>query len=134
MEFPFLFTQVFYVATYFSLKKQREMFFKRLNISDDAAVSGRIKEIRLLREKNFLCTIAAVCFILNFTILPSLGFRWLSFYLRQSHNIIDRNIEQFILISLRILLSFSFAINPIVYVWRLPKYRKTFKLLYCESL
>ena len=129
--FPFLFTQVFYVATYFSLKKQGEMFLKRLNISDDAIVSGRILKIRLLREKNFLCTIAVVCFILNFTFLPSILFRFFYFQLGQSHSI-DPNIEQFILISFSILLSFNFAINPIVYVWRLPKYRKTFKLLYCK--
>ena len=46
------------------------------NISGDAVVSGRIMEIYLLREKKFLCTMAVVCFILNFNTLPSLGFRF----------------------------------------------------------
>ena len=58
------------------VKETKRDIFIIPNISDDAVVSGRIREIYLLREKKFLCTMAVVCFILNFNTLPSLGFRF----------------------------------------------------------
>ena len=123
--FPFLFTQVFYLATYFSLKKQRGRFFKRQDVSEAVL---RTMKIRLQREKQFLHTIAIVCFILNFTLLPSLT-------LLIVHGIYPQFSNQREVFSISMdFLSFSFATNPIVYVWRLPKYKKTFKLLYCKSL
>ena len=121
----FLLTQVFYLATYFSLKKQRGRFFKRQDVSEAVL---RTMKIRLQREKQFLHTIAIVCFILNFTLLPSLT-------LLIVHGIYPQFSNQREVFSISMdFLSFSFATNPIVYVWRLPKYKKTFKLLYCKSL
>ena len=124
----FLFTQAFYLATYFSLKKQREMYFNRQNVNE--AALGTIK-IRLQRERQFLHTIAIVCLILNLTLLPTLTFMIVhviypqfSTMQRGQPSILFRHL-------LLIFLSFNFAINPIIYGWRLPKYRKAFKLLYC---
>ena len=121
----FLLTQVFYLATYFSLKKQRGRFVKRQDVNEAVL---RTMKIRLQREKQFLHTIAIVCFILNFTLLPSLT-------LLIVHGIYPQFSNQREVFSISMdFLSFSFATNPIVYVWRLPKYKKTFKLLYCKSL
>ena len=128
----FIFGQVFYLATYISLKKQRGRLFKRQNISESTL--GTMK-IRLHREKQFLHTIAIVCLILNFTFLPSLGFMIFRAFHPDFRNIKQRELSCISFkLMLTVFLSFNFAINPIVYVWRLPKYRKTFKLLYCKSL
>ena len=123
MGISFLLTQVFYLATYFSLKKQRRKLSKRQNVSEAVL---RTMKIRLQREKQFLHTITIVCFILNFTLLPSLSLLIVRVIYPQFNNYVSSISMDF--------LSFSFAINPIIYAWRLPKYKKTFKLLLCKSL
>ena len=127
----FLLTQAFYLATYFSLKKQRERIFKRQNISE--AALGTIK-IRLQRERQFLHTLAIVCFILNLTLLPTLTFM-IVYVIYPKFSTLQRGQPRIIFHHLLLIfLSFNFAINPIFYGWRLPKYRKTFKLMYCKFL
>ena len=64
----FSLTLLIYLGTYVSLKNQRRKVLTEGNISEAAARSIRI---RLENEKNFLITIAIVCFILAFTFVPS---------------------------------------------------------------
>ena len=92
MGISFLLTQAFYLATYFSLKKQRERIFKRQNISE--AALGTIK-IRLQRERQFLHTLAIVCFILNLTLLPTLTFMIVHVIYPKFSNIAERTTQNY---------------------------------------
>ena len=113
MGISFLLTQAFYVATYFSLKKQRERIFKRQNISE--AALGTIK-IRLQRERQFLHTLAIVCFILNLTLLPTLTFM-IVHVIYPKFSTLQRGQPSIIFHHLLLIfLSFKFAINPIFYL------------------
>ena len=128
----FSLTLLIYLGTYVSLKNQRRKVLTEGNISEAAARSIRI---RLENEKNFLITIAIVCFILAFTYVPSFV-GMLLLHLGNHVSSLNRS-EIKILAALYmlglVLLTINFAINPFVYVWRLPKHRKTFKKLYCKS-
>lgn len=120
----FLSVYIFYFATYISLRRQRNELRKRQNISEGTfnAIKGRQEQ-----EKRFLITIAVVCIILMIVFLPAIGMRTLIVLLslvRTSR----------IYSALLILLSINYLINPIIYLIRLPRYRKTFKKLYCNFM
>ena len=127
----FLCAQVFYLGTYISLKKQRKNILADENISE---TTSRMIRKRLENEKRFLVTIAIVCGILVVTVLPQM-INVLVFGL--IFPTIGKNLTRnrtngiiFMVISLS-LFSINLAVNPFVYLWRLPRYRKTFKNLYC---
>ena len=125
----FLLTQFFYLRTYFSLKNQRRKLLTEGNVCEAAA---RSIMIRLENEKNFLYTIAIVCSILAVSFLPfllsgllvQLSLEGKSYTLPKSPVLLPLYCTSLVL------LATNFAINPFVYVWRIPKYRKTFKKLY----
>ena len=115
---------VIYAATYHKLKKQSR------NITLQNSSESRAQEIRILKEKKFLNTIILIACVAFLCIVPFMVFS------RINSN--PSNLRGNILviqIFTKIFLFFfnaNFAVNPIIYVIRLPNYRKTFYLLYCR--
>ena len=111
-----------YACTYWKLRKQAK------NIALQNSCESRAQEIRILKEKKFLNTIILIACVAFLSIVPSMVFFQIYHALTWRNDIfieIIRKIFVFILYT-------NFAVNPIIYVIRLPNYRKTFYLLYCR--
>lgn len=124
----FLAVNIFYLATYVALRRQRNALRNRQDISEGSLTAMKARQ---KQEKRFLMTIAIVCFILTIVYVPLLGMATITVLLRDVLNV-KRTEEVFSV--LFVLLSVNFLINPIIYLLRLPKYRKTFKELYCNFI
>ncbi len=114
------FAGVMYGFTYYKLKKQSRNFALE-------NVSNRQQQARVMKEKQFLRTIILIACIVVACVVPSTIFYT---YAVVQKTYIDG-------LAARILIGIStgifyvnFAVNPMVYVLRLPNYRKTFYLLY----
>ena len=114
---------VMYSSTYYKLKKQSR------NMALRNSTEGRAQEIRILKEKRFLNTIILIaCFAFGCVVpymILCLNYDSLSL---PKENLIDGVIGT---ASLSIFYS-NFAVNPLIYILRLPNYRRTFYLLYCK--
>ncbi len=113
-------TGLLYLLTSISLRKQT----RNLALYN-ASGSNRSQATRLLKEKQFVRTIVLVACIAVIGIVPcSIAYHVMSTKIIQSAAL-D------ILLCFLIALFFStFADNPLIYFLRLPRYRKTFYLLY----
>ena len=127
MSLTFFLTQLFYLGTYFSLKKQRR---ELLAYQDVGGVTCRALKLRLENEKNFLFTVAIVCSIQAAIILPILSYILLYSFLFP--NRLTKHTNYVFRWIFMILLCINYAVNPFVYLWRFPRYKKTFKKLYCN--
>ena len=127
----FLLTQTMYFASYISLRRQRNALYKRQDLNE---ASIRMIKVRLESENNFLTTIAIVCFVLAFTLLPMLTivlvFVMLSAEEWTSENLLKQPVTFWGLT----IMTLNFSVNGLIYLWRMKKYRKTFKKLYCKCL
>jgi hypothetical protein len=132
MWLTFLLTQIMYLASYVSLRKQRRELHKRQNSSED---NIRMMKIRLERERNFLITIAIVCSILALTLLPALTLMVVMMLLGsiQDWSVTNMSKEPTVVWGVT-MITFNFSVNGLVYLWRMKKYRITFKKLYCKCL
>ena len=113
---------VMYASTYYTLKKQSRKI--PLHNSNE----NRAQKIRILKEKQFLKTVMIIACVAFFCAMPSIIFFQIfpSFAITNStHIYIFQKIFAFIYF-------INFAVNPLIYVVRLPNYRKTFYLLYCR--
>ena len=115
-------TALIYAITYASLKKQS----KFLTTQDTSA--NRSLEARILKEKRFLKTLAVVCFVAITTPSP---FIILIEFVVKNHSLKTKTM-QVIFSSTFLFFTINFVVNPFIYIWRLPKYRKTFSVLYCK--
>lgn len=123
----FLLTQIMYFASYISLRKQRNGLYKRQDLSE---VGIRMIHKRLENENNFLKTIALVCFVLAFTLLPCLTVPFVFLLCSGEWTLLSiENINTYWGIAI---MNVNFAINLPIYLWRMKKYRITFKKLYCK--
>ena len=123
----FLLTNFFYFATYISLKRQRNKLSQR---QDMDVANLRANQIRLQNEHQFLVTIAIVCSILAVTVLPMLvPFQITLINMELSGYTIKPEFINWVGLTIA---PVNFAINSLVYLWRWPKYRKTYKRLYCN--
>ena len=121
-------TLIFYIASYVSLRRQRRQLPKREDIND---TSMKASQIRLKNEQNFLVTISIVCFILFLTFIPYATLIFV--YIPVLDKPTDADQSDFPNVVWGILaITSNFAVNPLVYLCRLPNYRKTFKHLYCK--
>ncbi len=111
---------VVYALTYWKLRKQAK------NVALQNSRKSRAQEIRILKEKKFLNTIVIIACVAFLSIVPSLVFFQIYDSLRWWSDIL---VKIFIEI-FRFIFYTNFAVNPIIYVIRLPNYRKTFYLLY----
>ena len=115
---------VMYASTYRKLKKQSR------NIALQNSNGSRAQEIRILKEKQFLQTIMIIAWIAFVCVVPSMVFF-------QAYDALgfgrEKNLASEILNKIFLLIfCINFAVNPLIYVVRLPNYRKTFYLLYCK--
>ena len=116
-----IFSGVMYALTYCKLRKQSKNFAL-------GNISNRQEQARVSREKHFLRTISFVACIQIVCIVPSSIF----FNYHRFQNLPMNSST--IWVSTHILAGIfylNFAVNPVLYVLRLPNYRKTFRLLYC---
>ncbi len=114
---------VIYACTYWKLRKQAK------NIALQNSRESRAQETRILKEKKFLNTIIIIACVAFLCIVPSMLF----FRIINPNPSYSSSNILVIQIFTKIFLFFfqaNFAVNPVIYVIRLPNYRKTFYLLY----
>ena len=109
---------VMYSSTYCQLKKQSR------NIALQNSTESRAQEIRILKEKRFLKTIIIIACIAVVSTLPYLVLDFITFFVN-----ISRFFTIFYIV-VNLVFQINFAVNPLIYILRLPNYRKTFYLLY----
>ena len=111
---------VMYSSTYYKLKKQPR------NVALQNSTETRAQEIRILKGKRFLKTIIIIACAAFVSTLPYLLIDLLNGYLH-FNNVFA------ILYTVSVSIFYiNFAVNPLIYILRLPSYRKTFYLLYCR--
>ena len=114
---------VMYSSTYRKLKKQSR------NIALQNSTESRAQEIRILKEKRFLKTIIIIACIAFVCIVPPM----LTYLMHVSLGLPVDNLAFIMAIRVFYILYFiNFAVNPLIYILRLPNYRKTFYLIYCK--
>ena len=117
------FSAVMYASAYSRLKKQSE------NIALESSVESRAHKIRIIKQKQFLTTIIVIGCIAFICIVPSIIFFQVGDSLALSKDSLAFHISIVLFTSI---FYANFAVNPLVYILRLPNYRKTFYLLYCK--
>ena len=127
----FLLTQTMYFASYISLRRQRNALYKRQDLNQ---ASIRMIKIRLESENNFLTTIAIVCFVLAFTLLPMLTIAFVFVMLSAEEWTSENLLKQPVTFWAFTIMTLNFSVNGLIYLWRMKKYRRTFKKLYCKCL
>ena len=117
-------SSVMYSSTYYKLKNQSR------NMTLQNSAEGRAQEMRILKEKRFLKTIIIIACIAFICIVP---FSFL-FFLYYSLSFIANDVQALIIFfaASAVIYQINFAVNPLIYILRLPNYRKTFYLLYCK--
>ena len=116
-------SSVLHSSTYYKLKKQSR------NLTLQNSAEGRAQKMRILKERRFLKTIiiiacvAFICVVPNLLLLINYCLILLANY-SQAFTIISR--------ASAVIYQINFAVNPLIYILRLPNYRKTFYLLYCK--
>ena len=114
-------SSVMYSSTYYKLKKQSR------NIALQNSNESRAGEIRILKEKRFLKTIIIIACTAFVSVVPSLIFSLV--YSSLGLNSLALQVVSAIAI---FIVCLKLAVNPLIYILRLPNYRKTFYLLYCK--
>ena len=130
MWLMFLLIQCTYIASYVSIRKQNLDLQKRQDLSE---ATVRTTKIRLKMEYNFLRTIAIVCFLLAATVLAflTMAFMYVFAATEKSEKNYNQSLPSYYLWGV-LGISVNSAINVFIYIWRLLKYRKTFRKLYCN--
>ena len=121
--FVIILTAVVYVSTYYKFKKQSR------NVALRDSTESRAQEIRILKEKRFLKTIIIIACIAFVSTVP-----FMLFFLNYSLFSLPKDNLTSEVTGTATLLTFliNHAVNPLIYILRLPSYRKTFYLLYCK--
>ena len=119
-----IFSALFYASTYGKLKKQSR------NIASQVSNESRAQQQRLLKEAQFLKTIILVACIAFVCTVPSMIFFQITDLLGVRKDIL---VFQTFSKMFMCLFYMNFAANPFIYVIRLPKYRKTFHILFYKK-
>ena len=117
-----LFTAVVYAMTYFNLKRQ----YRNIALAESGS---RALASRILKEKRFLNTIIIIACVAVVCIVPGLIF---SQVVLLNGVLLSRLAYQTLGGLCLTLYDINFAVNPLIYIIRLPNYRKTFSILYCK--
>ena len=121
----FYLTTVFiYLLAYISIRRQR--FSLSTDITNSDTVK-RMMKLRLRNQNRFLTTVFIINVLLIFGIIPSVI---TTHFMYSSEGTVSTSVEMFFIIAL-ILFFLNLAANPFLYIWRLPKYRRTFLVMYC---
>jgi hypothetical protein len=122
----YLTTVLVYLLAFISIRK------KHLSLETDTSKSEIIKQmikLRLRNQNRFLTTVLIVNIILIFGIIPAL----IVWPLKNMVGEGTLSATTFAILFHTVDISFliNMASNPFLYIWRLPKYRKTFFVMYC---
>ena len=121
--FVIILTAVVYVSTYYKFKKQSR------NVALRNSTESRAQKIPILKEKRFLKTIIIIACIAFVSTVPfMLFFLNYGFFSLPKDNLTSEVTGTATLLTFLI----NHAVNPLLYILRLPNYRKTFYLLYCK--
>ena len=114
----FLLTGMAYASVYVHFKKQSRTVIQQNDSNDN-----RAEKLRLLKKKRFLKTIILIALITVATFLPG----WILFLGSKCQILPSDNLASQILLKIcAVLMGINFAINPLIYIFRFPNYRKTF--------
>ena len=120
-------TLICYSAAAITTRKRRLALKRDTAISEAAQKSAKV---RLRNESRFLCTMFIIFLGFFLGVVPSMVSFWLFDVLVIAPT--DEIIALLYNISDMVLL-LNFALNTFIYLWRLPKYRRTFQVLYCNK-
>ena len=103
----------------------------RLALKQDTAISKaaqKAAEVRLRYENRFLSTMFIIFLGFLLGVIPSMVCFWFMVSIERRNHVImyTMNVSD-------MMLALNYAVNTFVYLWRLPKYRKTFQVLYCRK-
>ena len=118
-------TVISYSVCAFTVRKRR-LALKRNTVLSKAA--RKSAEVRLRNENRFLCTMFIIFLGFLLGIIPPSVCFWIMIYIETKNNFLIHiiNVCDMMLLS-------NYAVNTFIYLWRLPKYRKTFQFLYCRK-
>ena len=125
-----LITQSLYIASCISIRKQNRQTQSRNELN---AATERTIAIHLKNESNFIVTISIVCFIQGVSTLPFLSMAFIVIFnaTTSSQKGYKKIIPSYYIWGV-LGIGVNSAINVFIYIWRLPRYRKTFKKFYCD--
>ena len=121
-------TVVIYILAYKSIRKQTSTLITGYTESENMK---RVLKFRLKNQKRFLSTILIVNWTLTFALIPPFFSMVWKYFVPIS--VIYENDLQVLYCTCDILFLLNMAANPFLYMWRLPKYRKTFLVLFCNK-
>ena len=113
-------TAFIYALTYHKLRQQSR------SIALQTSIEAGAQMMRILKDTQFLKTIIIIACTAFVCVVPPMIF----FQISDLLGFIGKDIT-----SRKIFISIfyiNFAVNPLIYILRLPKYRKTFYLVYCK--
>ncbi len=120
-------TLICYSAGAFIVRK------RRLVLKQDTAISKaaqKAAEVRLRNENRFLRTMFIIFLGFLLGVIPaSVCFYFIDVVTIETKNHVIKhtmNVSDMMLV-------LNYAVNTFIYLWRLPKYRKTFQVLYCRK-
>lgn len=127
-----LYPSVFYLTTIFiyflafiCIRKQRYLLSTDMTTTE---MARKMLELRLRNQNRFLSTLLIINIVLTFGLIPTIISLYLQY--RQYGSKTDETMDVWLPVT-NILLFLNTAANPFLYIWRLPKYRKTFSVMYC---
>jgi hypothetical protein len=124
-------TGILYVKIYFSLQRQAQVIAQQ----NSTSAENRNQAKRVLKEKRFLNTIIFIGAIATITIIPLVIYKQVQLGLGRNFTT-TRSLKEesinFFFYTISSFTHFNFAVNPYLYFYRLPVYRKTFCQLYCK--
>ena len=124
----FFIIQSLHLATFISLRKQSQAMQQQ---RDEANIKAL--KVRQRNEKRFLTTIAILSITMTVCFCPYFVYIIL---VKFPHLALDTNdkVWEWLGFLAHCLIIINAMINPFFYLWRLPKYKKTFKEVYCKCL
>ncbi len=106
---------------------------RRLLLKKDTAISKaaqKAAEVRLRNENRFLRTMFIIFLGFLLGVIPaSVCFYFINVVSIETRNHVIKHIFN----ASDMMLVLNYAVNTFIYLWRLPKYRKTFQVLYCKK-
>ena len=120
-------TSVVYVSVYIALKRKLKT---RTELNEGNEHRHRGEELRQLKEKKFLKTIILITSIT----FVSFGPWWILLRVQPENVLRPGSLSFWTFVTIhKLLLLTNFAINPLIYIFRFPIYRKTFRILFCRK-
>ena len=115
---------VMYSSTHYTMKKQSR------NLALQNSTESRAQQIRIVKEKRFLNTIVIIASIAFVCVVPPMLMHFIAvstagFPLKSRGYLMASQVSYSIFF-------INFAVNPFIYIVRLPNYRKAFYLTYCR--